>query len=511
MPTDNSMISSRNYGLPYISYIFFDNNAQWHTLVGLQDYINLFFNNPVLYSVIMIKAREAANMRIKVVNRKSGEVELEDTRKEIPQRLYKLFNKPSPTKSRWEFFMERKIFREACGNSFVYGNWGSGYKPGNIMGLNSLVNAWPQYMEFKLTGKYFSATKIDDIISSWRFKFANNDFEWKPSEIMHSNAPVLDPTTGLIFGSPIAASLIKPLSNIDLAYETRNVLMKNRGMRAIISPEKGDDSGKIPLTDTEKNAVKEELKDYGTREKQQQLFFTHMPIKATMIDQDVMKLGLFEEIATDAQLVAIAFGVPEILVKLYLEGATFENQEASLKRLYQGTIIPEAEDDMIAFNTFLGLDDTEWRLEADFSHIAFLQKSKKDESIANKQTSEYYEKLFRAGAITHNQWLKALDIEEYKPGGERRITEFTPEELAIILMKPIVSEDKEDKVDEDKNKLKLLLSDVPKFGFSTNGNGDSKKLKDTVAELTDDAEKLKRKNAELQSKLNEANELLRRN
>jgi len=234
-----------------------------------------FISNPVFYAVVMIKAREAANMRIKVVNRWTGEVEPIGTRKQIPAKLYELFNKPNVRESRWEFFQARKVFREVCGNSFVYGNFGLGMTK-SPLNCSSLMNVWPQFMEFKLKGKYFSATDINEIIEGWRFKFGQHVENWGPHEILHSNAPNLDPRTGLIFGSATALSLIKPLSNIDMAYESRNVIMKNRGMRAIIASDRGDQSGKIPLLSHEKEVMDEEIKKYGLLEGQNQFFMTTM-------------------------------------------------------------------------------------------------------------------------------------------------------------------------------------------------------------------------------------------
>jgi hypothetical protein len=386
----------------------------------------------------MIKAREASNMRIKVFNRNTNEVEPEGTRLPIPARIYELYNKPNVLQSRWEFFQQRKVFREVCGNSFVYGNFGLGMQK-NVMNLSALWNVWPQFMEFKLTGKYFSATDINEVIEGWRFKYGQYKESWTPDEIMHSNAPNLDPRHGLIFGSATASSLSIPLSNIEMAYESRNVIMKNRGMRAIITSAKEDSSGRIPLMEPEKVILNEEIKKYGTLEGQQQFWFSSMPLNVETIDQDVRRLGLFDEIATDAMVVCNAFGVPEILLKLYLQGATFENQEASLRRLYQGTLIPEMEDDMIAFNSFLGLDGTEWKIVGDFSHIACLQEDLTKLATGNNITSTYMEKMFVKGMVTQNQWITSVGLPSLTDG-DKYIWDLAPEQIAIILNKPVAAE-----------------------------------------------------------------------
>lgn len=326
-------------------------------------------------------------MKIKVVNRRSGIVEPELTQKPLPRKLYKKFEKPNVLQSRWEFLKQRKILHEVGGNSFTYGNFGLGLQP-SIDNLAALWNVWPAAMQFKLAGGYFEATQIEDIISEWKFEVGKYKKVWTPREILHRNEPNTDVRDGVIFGRSTAHSLIKPLSNIDMAYESRNVLMKNRGFRVMLTSEKEDASGKVPLLDTEEDAVKDNIKNYGLREGQQQFFFSNMPLKVTTIDQDVNKLGLFEEIYTDALMVCHAFGVPEVLLKLYIKGATFENQEASVRRLYQGTLIPESIDDMLALNSFLGLDDEEWMVMGSFDHVAALQESEEKKEATRRAKSD---------------------------------------------------------------------------------------------------------------------------
>lgn len=389
----------------FSNYMFFNNSPTWQSLIGLQSLFDHFHNNPVFYAVVMIKAREYSNMRIKVVNRwDETKVEPETTRKEIPAKLYALFNKPNILQSRWEFFQQRKIFEEVSGNSMTYGNFALGMKPG-IGNLSALWNVWPQYMKIKLAGKYFEATQLSDIIKGWQFQAGAYQKDWEAFEVMHKNKPNTNISDGLIFGRSTASSLYRPLSNIMMAYESRNVLMKNRGMRVVLSSNKSDASGNIALQDDEIKAVDDAMTNYGMLEHQHQFFFSSMPLTATPIDQDVYKLGLFDELATDAMMVCNAYGVPDILLKLYLKGATFENQEASVRRLYQGTLIPEAEDDMIAFNSYLGLDDTDWKLTADFSHVACLQESENQKVGTKKIESD----------ILLNELSKnIIDVDEYR-------------------------------------------------------------------------------------------------
>jgi hypothetical protein len=404
-PTGNTSLSTRGF----VNYLLFNNSPSWLSLTGLQSLFDWYHINPIFYAVVNIKAREYANMRVLVQNRYTGEIEDPvKTRKVIPRKLYDMFDQPNVMQARGEFFRQRKIFLEVAGNSMTYANSAIGFKP-NINTLTALWNVWPAYMKFKLGGKYFEATEIKEVIKAWEFELGLYKKTWEPHEIMHINIPNTNPMDGLIFGRSPAASLIRPLSNIDMAYESRNVIMRNRGMRVIMSSDKGDASGNTSLTKDEEEAVQKVLAGYGTLDGQKQFLFTPAPIKAVPIDQDVMKLGLFEEIATDAMTVCNAYGVPEVLLKLYIKGATFENQEASVRRLYQGTLIPEAEDEMKAWNKFLGLNETEWLLVPSFEHVAVLQTSRKESETADKAKSDRLINEFKSGLITLEEFRNKME------------------------------------------------------------------------------------------------------
>ena len=432
MPTNNTLASSTNFGLPFVSYFNIKDTPQWYNLSGLRSYFSWFLSNPVFYSIVMIKAREYANMRLYVRNKNTLDIEPLNTRKSVPAKIYRLLNKPNAMQKRWEFLQQRKIFREVCGNSMTYAN--SPYRKNtSFETIVSLWNVWPQYMQFELAGSYFDSTEIGDVIKSWRFEFGNYKKTFQPWEIIHQNSPNIDPQAGIVFGTPTACSLTRPLTNIDLAYESRNVIMQNRGMDVIFTSDKSDESGKIALNENELKVLDREMKKYGTLEDQKQFFFSSLPIKVIPINRDVRKLGLFDEISGDTKVCGIAFGTPTDLIELSLQGRTYENQEASLRRLYQGALIPESEDDIISLNEMMALADTDWEIIGSFDHVPCLQESKSSKAEANNKISTYMEKLFWLGGITLNQWLTSLDVKTIK-GGDVTILEMDEEQRNTLLL-----------------------------------------------------------------------------
>ena len=296
-------------------------------------------------------------------------------------------------------------------------------------------------MTYILAGGYFDAIEISDIIKKWVFESGIFKREFEPNEILHQNYPNTDfqeydfgSRSGRISGTSVIETLKVPLSNIMMAYESRNVLIGNRGFRAIFSSAKGDGIGRVPMLENEKEIIQEEIKQYGTLGDQKQFLFTTMPINVDMIDQDVRKLGLFEEIVDDGMIVSNALSVPTDLLKLDLKGITYENQDASMKRLYQDNVIPKTKEDFNAINVWLGLNETEWQIRGSFAHLPILQENKEQNAKANDVTSKYYKDLFERGLVTVNQWLEAVEAKTVdQPWGENYIFELPEDHRNFIL------------------------------------------------------------------------------
>jgi hypothetical protein len=290
-------------------------------------------------------------------------------------------------------------------------------------------------MEYKAGGSFFDAQKRSDVIKEWRFKYGEYEKVFTGEEVLLQAEPNTDVNMGVVFGRSKIANLSRPVSNIDMAYESRNVIMRNRGMDVIISPNAKDESGNVPMDVDEIKELKDAIDGYGTLEGQKWAWFAPYPVSAIPINRDVRKLGLFEEIATDAMICANVFGVPEILLKLYLQGATFENQQQSIQRLYTGTVIPKSDLDALELSTFLGLDGTDYCYKVLWDHIPELQTSDKDKYTAYQLASSYLEKMFLMGGITLNQWLKELDLPDVGPDGDRKIFDYEPEQLEVMGIK----------------------------------------------------------------------------
>ena len=396
--------------------------------------------NPVLSSVINLKADYLSNAIISIRNIKNGEIITDKQFKQsktidpILKAMFKLKNNPNPLQSTKEFFGLTSIFKDVFGNSFIYGN--SVTDNINIKDVEFLWAVWPQFMKPVLTQNVFDAASLSGILKQWDWKKGTYEKTFSIEEILHRKDPNigLKDSADLILGTSRQKSLSWPLSNIRIAYESRNVIARERGMRAIISSANKDaHMGAVPMDGDEKQEVQADLRGYGFRNGQDQFMFTRHNIAVHHVDQDVRKLGLLNEIASDAMAVSERYGVPEILVKLYIKGATFENQESSERRMYQNTTIPEANDFIEDLNVWLKTRDFGYEYIVSFDHIPVLQENEKDRSEINKNISMVHKEMFLTGAITYNQWLQAVGYPvTTEAWGKKRITDMTDEEIFKI-------------------------------------------------------------------------------
>ncbi len=399
--------------------------------------------NPVLSSAVDLRASYLSNAQFNVKNLKNGElITYKDFRKiknpsyEL-KKMFQLVYNPNPLQSRMEFLTLVSIMHDVFGNSFIRANTASSTGDVNIRDVGTLFSVWPQYMTPILTGKYWDATDEKDIIKGWKWKWLENEKKFSADEILHRKEPnlKLNQLQDWVLGESKIISLSVPLSNIRIAYESRNVIARERGMRGIITSDMKDGQfGSIALEEDEKKTVQDDFKEkYGFREGQNQFYITGLPIKYYAVEQDVRKLGLLDEIASDAMIVLNKFGIPEVLGKLYLEGATFENQESSERRMYQNTTIPFAEDFADDLNDWLKTRDFDFEYQVSFSHLPVLQQSYKDKAIADKNMTVVMSKLFLTGGCTYNDWLKAMKMEQVNEAwADKRITEMSDREIMII-------------------------------------------------------------------------------
>lgn len=407
----------------------------WKNFGELIYLLDCYYSNPVVQAIINIKAEAFANMRFKVIDLKSGETTPLEEYEGDNGDLATLLAQPNPLQSTKEWLKQNKVNYEVFGDSYMYSSIPLGYEQVFDYTDISVINNLPSYnVATTLTGNWLDAATKEEIIKNFVLTgFNGKKRELHPNTVLHLNNVNIKFDENFNKGKSDLLALKMPISNIEKAYESRNVLITKRGALGLLSSDKKDDvMGALPLEDDEIKEVQDAFKKYGLMNDQYSQIISPVPLKYQKMAQSVKDLMLFEEIEADAIAIAVAKGVPELLVKYYIKGGTFNNLDASEKRLYDSTIIPESEDFMQAFNKFLKLKESGIQLIGSYDHLKVLQRNQKEEAQTNREKEKTALSAFKIGATKYNDYLIAIGMPTDDEIGEKRIWDLTPEQLSAM-------------------------------------------------------------------------------
>ena len=409
--------------------------ANWIDLYNEWLLVSCYEFNPVVNAVINIKADAWSNMRFDIRDLKTDEI--------IPIREYtadgsklqKLLAQPNPLESSFEWLKQYKVMYGVFGNSYVYGTIPVGKENTfNYKDISTLKNIPATNIEAKITGKWLETTTKEEIIEFYEFINLNGDKRTlNTNQIWQTNTSNIRLDENFTQGVSKLVALQAPISNIAGAYETRNVMIFNRGALGFLSSDKvADGLGSIALDQDEIQKVQAAMDNYGTRHGQYKHIVSPTPMKYVRMAMSIADLKVFEEVESNAIAIANAFGVPELLVKYYVTGATFDNIKASERSLYDSTIIPESKDFMIGINNFFKTIDEGIEILANFDHVAALQTNQLDEAKTNQLNGRTKLEAFRTGAIVYNDYLESLNLPPDSEIGELRIWDLDEEQQDAI-------------------------------------------------------------------------------
>lgn len=420
--------------LPSTTFIS-HNTPVWRNLSELSYLLKCYCENPIVQAVINIKAKAFSNVLFSVKDLKTGETTPLDKYDADGGRLKRLIERPNPMQSTFEWLRQFKVNYEVFGNGYSYASVPVGYENSfDYTDINSINNLPPYAITPLLTGKWLDATRRDEIIKEYHLNNFNGRTKKLPTNtVFHANNENIKLDQHFTEGVSDLIALQKPISNIDKAYESRNVLITKRGALGAWTSEKKDEAmGNLPLDEKEIEEIQKAFEKYGLLDGQYQQVISPQPLKWQKTAMSVKELMLFEEIESDAIAIANAKGVPELLVKYYIKGGTFNNLDASEKRLYDSTIIPEWNDFQINLNHFLKTKEHGIELVGSFDHLNILQINKKEEAETAKLKQETALAAFRVGAITYGQYLAEIDMPPDELIGDLRVWDLSEEQQRAI-------------------------------------------------------------------------------
>ncbi len=337
---------------------------------------------PEVSLVIDAKATMFANMVIKCIDQEGEEVQ---------HPVLEMLQKPNPLQTQNEWLGQYMVKKSVYGNAFVNKIQATTLSP-----VSTMYVLPSEFMVVKPTGKMFKQSDINEIIDYYCLKLNDKQDMYTPDEIMHKN----DIGTNNYLASESRLIALKmPISNIEGAYKTRNVLINEKGAIGILSNNNKDSDGGIPLNPEEKQRIQDDYQNmYGNNAGQNRILISNSNLQWQPMSSGVKDLMVFEEVEEDFNKIVDAFGL-NLNIFSNSKGSTFENQKQGMKSVYENTIQPEADDLMQGLTDFLGLKDEGLMLKADYSHLPLMQEDEKAKADTLKVKADAVSILMAQGLI----------------------------------------------------------------------------------------------------------------
>lgn len=417
------------------------NIATWDNIATSAEQKFQYENNPILQAVLDIRANTESNAIYKVKDIKTGDIVPKNQYTDNQKLALKWFTHPNPHQKGKEYFKQSSLFKNIYGKNYFYALRSNSMEM-NYKNIGAINNLFPYNVGSTLTGERVKATELNEIIKEYIYRENGTSIPIEPRDVLLINEPQVGDAANPFVGQSKLIALQRPLSNIMRAYESLNVIIKNRGIEVIFTPSGKDPSfGAIKMEPEDKKIVEDEFEGYGTLEGQARFMVSQIPMDVTQISPKMRDLMLFEIISSQAVVVANNFGVAPGLVKAHIGNDTYANQEGDEKRLYQDTVIPHVNEKTEAQNEWLKIEEDGFVIVATFDHIAVLQKDKLKEAQANSKKATMLTSLFMKGLIKAGQVLKGLELPEDNNIGDKYIYELEPFQIEVITGKVFKKEE----------------------------------------------------------------------
>jgi hypothetical protein len=309
-----------------------------------------------------------------------------------------LIKDPNPTQSWSDVIFSLSVNDSLYSNAFAY----APKRSFNV--VNLMVPLPSDKMVINTTGKRLKQMDIDGLIQNYQFCYDDgNKDTLELDEVIYLTTP-----DGLNIINPNSRmdALKYPLSNIKAAYKKRNVLLENIGAIGILSAQKGDLGGAIPMTPEEKTEIQ---RDWYRRSKDE-LIITEADVQWQPMSYPTKDLMLFEELTADKMAIVDIYGLNSYVFSQE-KGATFSNVKEGLKMAYQTSIIPDTEAMYDGLTEQLGLEAEGLRLVPDFSHIPVLATDENQAAQALDTRASALLKIQQSGVVlTEEEQRVILDM-----------------------------------------------------------------------------------------------------
>jgi len=329
------------------TYSFLDNSD----FKNNDNYLKWSLENPVLMSIIALRAKIYSQMRITHVDKNGKEIENSP--------YIKLLRQPNYFQSQEDFLFQEMWFKSAVGTNLTY----------EVKALKetvALYNLIPTEIDWNKINKLnkFIASKQD--FKSFGEQTITYKLEGQTKNLKINNLiPSYDLASGLKCDSFMVSpsrvkGIEKVLCNIDENLKSKNVNLKMSQKYLI-----GNKS-----TGNEANIQEADRKDIFSKISRKDVMITNAAIDAKHLVSDMKRLYLDEQLSNDALTCVLAFGMSRDVLNYFANGAsTYDNEEKAMQNYIQNMTQADADDRMNSLSAQWGLIENDEKLVASYSHL----------------------------------------------------------------------------------------------------------------------------------------------
>lgn len=380
----NRFINQFNRLMPYMNQIWGIKQPIW---IDTQNAWEWFLSIPELRAIIDKRASMMSGNVPRLYDKNGVEVE--------NHWFLDLVAKPNPMQS-WQ-----DVVYSLSVNDALYSNVFA-YCPERTGKIRNLIIPLPSNkMQVVLSGRVLKQMDREGMINGYKFEYDNDKIEaLELNDVLYITTPdgmnIINPTSRI-------DALKYPLSNIKASYHKRNVLLENIGAIGILSAQKSDLGGNIPMTPEERREIQ---KDWYNRSKDE-LIITESQVDWKPMSYPTKDLMLFEELTSDKLAIMDAYGMNSNLFSTE-KGSTYTNVRDSVRMVYTDTIIPETQQMYDSMCHQFGLADQGYTIVADFSHIPVLQEDEEKKATTLNTRADAVQKIINAGVPLSDDEKRAL-------------------------------------------------------------------------------------------------------
>lgn len=394
-----------------------------------QNYIELFYSVPEVFAPIHEIAKRVSDANWQLCKDWNDEVDYKD------DDFNRLFTQPNPLDSAKDLVYNAVCYEILTGKQLFHFN-----KPKSLFDEYKSIISWSNlpsqdvWIDMKKNVNRYTATSMQDFINNYVLSENNGKRTFEPYEILPllnldlRNSVDLNCTKSYLCGAD------KAIRNIIPVYEARGVIYIKRGAMGFLVSSKGDASGKIALTATEKKSLALDVNSmYGLQSNKSTVGITDQPVDFVKTSMSIAEMQPFDETLADATAIYSVLRVPKHLIPSK-DQSTYANADADMKSFYSNVIIPWAKRYAESWTNYMKLKDFRRYINPDFSHVDELQENRKEKAAYESIEGGTYLQRWQNGACSLNEWIVANDgnIVAGNPLYEKKILEMDETELATL-------------------------------------------------------------------------------